>query len=74
MVVDSNTKWRLKMPKGTHFHQAHDAMSTDKKFRPEDNSILREDKQHFQGSEEAKKSTPRTEEEFVADQDKHSEE
>jgi hypothetical protein len=49
-------------------------MSTDNKFRPEDNSILREDKQHFQSSEEAKKAIPRTEEEFITEQDKHSEE
>jgi len=62
------------MPKGTHFHQAHDAMSTDKKFRPDDEGILTRDKQEFQGSESAKKATPMSEEEFIADQDKHSEE
>jgi hypothetical protein len=62
------------MPKSNHQHQAHDAMSTDNKFRPEDDAILKQDKQHFQGSEEAKKAIPRTEKEFIADQDKHSEE
>jgi hypothetical protein len=62
------------MPKSNHQHQAHDAMSTDNKFRPEDDSILKQDKQHFQGSEEAKQAIPRTEKEFIADQDKHSEE
>jgi hypothetical protein len=62
------------MPKGNHQHQAHDAMSTDNKFRPEDDAILKQDKQHFQSSEDAKKAIPRTEKEFISDQDKHSEE
>jgi len=62
------------MPKSNHQHQAHDAMSTDNKFRPEDESILKQDKQHFKGSEEAKKAIPRTEQEFIADHDKHNEE
>jgi hypothetical protein len=62
------------MPKGTHFHQAHDAMNTDKKFRPDDEGILTKDKQEFQGSESAKKATPKSEKEFIAEQDKHSEE
>jgi hypothetical protein len=62
------------MPKSNHQHQAHDAMSTDNKFRPEDDAILKQDKQHFQSSEDAKKAIPRTEKKFIADQDKHSEE
>jgi hypothetical protein len=57
------------MPKGTHFHQAHDAMSTDNKFRPEDEGVLTRDKQQFQASEIDKKPTPKSEEEFVEDQD-----
>lgn len=62
------------MPKSTHFHQAHDAMSTDNKFRPEDAGILKQDKQHFQGSETDKKATPKSEKEFIADQDERTEE
>ena len=61
------------MPKSTHFHQAHDAMSTDNKFRPEDEGILRQDKQEFQESEQDKKATPKSEKEFIRDQDKHTE-
>lgn len=62
------------MPKSNHQHQAHGAMSTDNKFRPEDDAILKQDKQHFQSSQDAKKAIPRTEKEFIADQDEHSEE
>ena len=61
------------MPKSTHHHQAHDAMSTDNKFRPEDAGILKQDKQHFQGSEIDKKATPKSEKEFIADQDERTE-
>lgn len=61
------------MPKSTHHHQASDAMSTDNKFRPEDAAILKEDKQHFQGSEIDKKATPKSEKEFIADQDESTE-
>lgn len=57
------------MPKATHFHQVHDAQITDKKFRPDDEGIYQEEKQEFQGSEQAKKAEARTEEEFVAEQD-----
>ncbi len=56
------------MPKGTHHYQAHDAMSTDNKSNP-DERILAKDKQHFQASEQDKKSEAQTEKEFVADQD-----
>lgn len=62
------------MPKSNHQHQAHDAMSTDNKFRPEDPGILKQDKREFQESESAKKATPRSEHDFIADQDKHTEE
>lgn len=61
------------MPKSTHYHQAHDAMSTDNKFRPEDAGILKQDKQQFQGSETNKKATPKSEKEFIADQDERTE-
>ena len=58
------------MPKGTHFHQAHDAMSTDNKFRPEDEKILSQDKREFQGSEKEKQHDSVSEEEFIAQQDR----
>ena len=61
------------MPKSTHHHQAHDAMSTDNKFRPEDAGILKQDKQHFQESETNKKASSKSEEEFIADQDERTE-
>ena len=57
------------MPKSTHFHQVHDAQITDKKFRPDDEGIYEQEKQEFQGSEQAKKAEARTEEEFVTEQD-----
>ena len=60
------------MPKSHQQHQAQDAMSTDNKFRPEDESILTEDKQHFQGSEKEKRHETQSEKEFVAEQDKHN--
>ncbi len=60
------------MPKSTHFHQAHDAMSTDKKFRPDDEGITQREKQEFQGSETDKKATPKSEKEFIADQDERT--
>lgn len=61
------------MPKGTHFHQVHDAGVTDKKTRPEDEGIYQQDKQEFRGSEEEKKSEPMSEEEFITEQDKQTE-
>ena len=61
------------MPKSTHFHQVHDVMSTDKKFRPEDEGILQQEKHELQGSEQDKKSEPRTEEEFITEQDEKNE-
>ena len=61
------------MPKSTHHHQAHDAMSTDNKFRPEDAAILKQDKQHFQGSEIDKKASSKSEKEFISDQDERTE-
>jgi hypothetical protein len=62
------------MPKSTHQHQAHDAMSTDNKFRPEDEKILLQDKREFQGPEKKKQHEARTEKQFVADQDKLNQE
>lgn len=62
------------MPKSTHQHQAKDAMSTDKKFRPEDERILAQDKQEFQQSEKTKMHEPQSEKDFVASQDEKSDE
>jgi hypothetical protein len=61
------------MPKSTHFHTTRDTVSTDKKFRPEDEGIYAQEKQEFQGSETEKKSESRTEEEFITEQDKKTE-
>ncbi|HEX2722770.1 MAG TPA: hypothetical protein VHM24_07625 [Gemmatimonadaceae bacterium] len=61
------------MPKATHFHTTHDTIMTDKKFRPEDEGVYTEDKREFQGSEQGKKSEPRSEEEFITEQDKNTE-
>ena len=58
------------MPKGTGFHRVHDAAVTDKKLRPHDEGIYEQDKQEFQGSEQSRKSDARSEEKFIADQDK----
>ena len=62
------------MPKGTHFHANHDGMSTDKKFRPEDEGIYQEEKHEFQGSEISKKADPTAEESSTEDQEKNKEE
>ena len=61
------------MPKSTHFHQVRDTMSTDKKFRPDDEGIIEQEKQEFQGSEKDKKAEAISEEDFIAEQDKQSE-
>jgi len=45
------------MPKSTHQHQ-EDALTTDKKFRPEDKHIYAHDKQEFQESEMEKREDP----------------
>jgi hypothetical protein len=42
------------MPKSTHQHQK-EAVSTDRKFRPDDEAIYEREKQEFQASEQAKK-------------------
>lgn len=42
------------MPKSTHQHQ-EDSLSTDKKYRPEDEHVYEHDKQEFQESEIEKK-------------------
>lgn len=60
------------MPKATHFHQVHDAMNTDAKTSP-GKGILKREKQHFQESEDNKKSAARSEQEFMHDQDKQTE-
>ncbi|MEO8192331.1 MAG: hypothetical protein ABI681_00680 [Gemmatimonadales bacterium] len=62
------------MPKATHFHIVRDATVTDKKFRPEDERIYEQEKQEFRGSEIEKKAESVTEDEFVAEQDKRTEE
>ena len=61
------------MPKSTHFHQAKDAMVTDKKFRPEDEGIYAEEKQELRTSDEAKKAVPMSEDDFITKQDKETE-
>ena len=59
--------------KATYFHVTHDTLSTDKKFRPEDEKVYAHDKQEFRESEMEKKSDPISEEEFVSEQDKNNE-
>lgn len=61
------------MPKGTHFHQNHDATQTDKKFRPEDEHLYAQEKQEFEESEREKKADPMSEDEFITEQDKTTE-
>lgn len=61
------------MPKATHYHLVHDAMVTDKKFRPEDEGIYNHEKQELQTSEQEKKSEPMSEDEFITEQDKRTE-
>jgi hypothetical protein len=61
------------MPKGTHFHQNHDAQNTDRKFRPEDEGIYQQEKHEFQGSEQEKKADAMSEDEFITEQDKQTE-
>ena len=38
------------MPKSTHFHTTRDVVSTDKKFRPDDEGLITREKQEFQQS------------------------
>lgn len=57
------------MPKSTHFHQVRDTMGTDKKNRPEDEGIYEQEKHQLTGSEKDKEAKPRSEEEFIAEQD-----
>lgn len=61
------------MPKGSHFHPNHDGRMTDKKFRPEDEGIYRQEKQEFQQSEKDKKADAIPREELISEQDKNSE-
>ena len=61
------------MPKATHIHTTKDAVSTDKKFRPDDDKLYTKEKQDFQGSEKDKQAESRSEEEFITEQDKNTE-
>ncbi len=61
------------MPKSTHFHVVRDTVTTDKKFRPEDEGVYTEEKHELQGSEKEKKSDAMSEQEFITEQDKKSE-
>ena len=61
------------MPKSTHFHTTRDVVSTDKKFRPDDEGLITREKQEFQQSEQDKKVESRSEEEFIAEQDTNNE-
>lgn len=60
------------MPKA-HFLRTKDVVSTDRKFRPDDEGLIAKEKQEFQQSEQDKKAKPRSEEEFISEQDKHNE-
>ena len=62
------------MPKSTHFYQTRDAQVTDKKFRPEDEGIYQEEKQELRTSDQEKKAEPMTEDEFITEQDRKTEE
>jgi hypothetical protein len=44
-------------PQSTHFH-ANIATNTDKKFRPDDEGVIQEEKQHLQTSETDKRDEP----------------
>ncbi len=60
------------MPKATYIHTTKDAVSTDKKFRPEDDRLYAKEKQEFQGSEKGKQAESRSEQEFIAEQDENT--
>jgi len=60
------------MPKSTHFHTVHDTLSTDRKFRPEDEGIYQQEKQEFKASEQGKKTEPVSEEEFITEQNEQN--
>lgn len=61
------------MPKSTHQHVDIDARNTDRKFRPEDEAIYKDEKQEFQQSEQDKKAESTPEEEFIPEQQETSE-
>jgi hypothetical protein len=61
------------MPKGTHFHQNHDARITDNGFRTDDERIHEEAKQDLRASEKDKKAEAMSEDEFITEQDKKTE-
>ena len=60
------------MPKSTHQYRDRDAIGTDNRPDP-DERILALNKQEFQQSETNKKPEAKSEEEFVAEEDKHNE-
>lgn len=60
------------MPKSTHFHTTRDVISTDKKFRPEDEGLIAREKQEFQQSETDKHAESRSEAEFISEQDENA--
>ncbi len=61
------------MPKATHFHVVNDTQNTDKKFRPDDEGLYQQEKHELQASEQEKKAEPISEDEFIAEQDKQTE-
>ena len=61
------------MPKANHIHTTRDVVSTDRKFRPDDEGLIAKEKQEFQQSEQDKQVESRTEEQFITEQDKNNE-
>ena len=59
------------MPKSTNIYTTRDPVSTDKKFRLDDENLYAKEKQEFQGSEKSKRSESRSEAEFLSEQDKN---
>jgi len=59
------------MPKSTNIYTTRDPVSTDKKFRLDDENLYAKEKQEFQGSEKGKRSESRSEAEFLSEQDKN---
>ena len=59
------------MPKSTNIYTTRDPVSTDKKFRLDDENLYAKEKQEFQGSEKDKRSESRSEAEFLNEQDKN---
>jgi hypothetical protein len=63
----------MEMPKGTYFHQNHDATATEKAQLTDDERIHEEAKQDFQGSQKDKKAEAISEDEFITEQDRKTE-